>query len=234
MCATRRRVTHDTNAREVPCFIAGDTRADENIALTSIHTLFMREHNRLARELKRINPQWDSETLYQEARKIMGLTHSCLCSGTICLALELGHYPGYNAHVNPSIANVFATAAFRFAHLAIQPVVFRLDENYRENYRFPSVPLFKAFVTPWRVVFEGGIDPLVRGLIGRAAKLNTQDHMMVDALRERLFQFVERMAMDLGSLNMQRGVTTACLATTPGARYVACLSHRTRQSSLRF
>lgn len=45
---------------------------DENIALTSIHTLFLREHNRLVRDLKRLNPQWDSETLYQESRKIMG------------------------------------------------------------------------------------------------------------------------------------------------------------------
>ncbi|XP_008402076.1 myeloperoxidase-like, partial [Poecilia reticulata] len=72
MCATRRRVTNNTNAREVPCFIAGDGRVDENIALTSIHTLFVREHNRLARQLKRLNPQWDSETLYEEARKIMG------------------------------------------------------------------------------------------------------------------------------------------------------------------
>lgn len=29
--------------------------------------------------------------------------------------------------------------------------------------------------------------------------------MMVDALRERLFQFVQKLALDLGSLNMQRG-----------------------------
>uniref|UniRef100_A0A667X200 Myeloid-specific peroxidase n=1 Tax=Myripristis murdjan TaxID=586833 RepID=A0A667X200_9TELE len=213
MCATRARVTNNTNAREVPCFIAGDVRVDENIALTSLHTLFLREHNRLARELKRINPQWDSETLYQEARKIMGaytqvfvfrdyLPHIV---GDDVMRRQLGRYPGYNSNVDPSIANVFATAAYRFAHLAIQPVLSRLDANFRENTRFPSVPLYEAFFTPWRIVFEGGIDPLLRGLIGRPAKLNTQDQMMVDALRERLFQFVQHLALDLGSLNMQRG-----------------------------
>ncbi|KAM4719237.1 eosinophil peroxidase-like [Anableps anableps] len=213
MCATRRRVTNDPNAREVPCFIAGDGRVDENIALTSIHTLFVREHNRLARQLKRLNPHWDSETLYQEARKIMGaytqlfvfrdyLPHIV---GPDAMRRQLGRYPGYNPNVDPSISNVFATAAYRFAHLAIQPVLFRLDANYREHPRFPSVPLFKAFLTPWRVIFEGGVDPLLRGLLGRPAKLNTQDHMMVDALRERLFQFVQHLALDLGSLNMQRG-----------------------------
>lgn len=46
---------------------------------------------------------------------------------------------------------------------------------------------------------------MLRGLIGSPAKLNTQDHMLVDALRERLFQFVQHVALDLGSLNMQRG-----------------------------
>lgn len=37
-----------------------------------MHTLFMREHNRLATELRRLNPQWTGDKLYQEARKIVG------------------------------------------------------------------------------------------------------------------------------------------------------------------
>lgn len=37
-----------------------------------MHTLFMREHNRLATELKRLNPRWTGDKLYQEARKIVG------------------------------------------------------------------------------------------------------------------------------------------------------------------
>ncbi|XP_037122440.1 eosinophil peroxidase isoform X1 [Syngnathus acus] len=212
MCATRKRVTNDPNATEVPCFIGGDTRVDENIALTSMHTMFLREHNRLARALKRLNPQWDSETIYQETRKIMGayaevfiirdyLPHIV---GDDAMRRLLGRYPGYNSNVDPRISNVFATAAYRFAHLAIQPVLGRLGPDYTQDRQFPSVPLFKAFFTPWRIIFEGGIDSLVRGLVGGPAKLNTQDHMMVDAIRERLFQFVQHLALDLGSLNMQR------------------------------
>ena len=38
------------------CFLAGDTRCSENVNLATVHTIFMREHNRIARELKTINP----------------------------------------------------------------------------------------------------------------------------------------------------------------------------------
>ncbi|XP_062373245.1 eosinophil peroxidase-like [Sardina pilchardus] len=212
-CATRRPITNDTTAEEIPCFVAGDARVDENIGLTSIHTLFLREHNRLARALRQLNPHWSSETLYQEARKILGAYHQIIVYrdylehiiGPEVQNRYLGSYSGYNDSVDPSISNVFATAAYRFAHNTIQPLMFRLDENYNDHPQFPSVPLFKAFSTPWRLVFEGGVDPLIRGLVGRPAKLNTQDHMMVDALREKLFKFTAHLALDLGSLNLQRG-----------------------------
>lgn len=54
------------------CDCSGDGRVNENIALTSVHTLLLREHNRLARALAALNPTWNGERLYQEARKIMG------------------------------------------------------------------------------------------------------------------------------------------------------------------
>lgn len=40
--------------------------------LATMHTLFVREHNRLATNLRRLNPHWNGERLYQEARKIVG------------------------------------------------------------------------------------------------------------------------------------------------------------------
>uniref|UniRef100_UPI0037E930C5 eosinophil peroxidase-like n=1 Tax=Semicossyphus pulcher TaxID=241346 RepID=UPI0037E930C5 len=213
MCATRTRITNDVSVQEVPCFLAGDERSNENIGLTSLHTLLMREHNRLARALAKLNPHWDGERIYQEARKIMGAYFQVITFrdyllhivGPDFIAKQLSTYPGYDEDVDPSISNVFATAAYRFAHLMVQPFMFRLNETYEEHSEFPSPLLHKAFFTPWRILFEGGLDPILRGLVGRKAKLNTQDHMMHDELRERLFEFSKELALDLASLNMQRG-----------------------------
>jgi hypothetical protein len=52
-------------------FLAGEGRANENMALTSIHTLFLREHNRLARALVALNPQWSDERVFLESRAIL-------------------------------------------------------------------------------------------------------------------------------------------------------------------
>ena len=75
--------------------------------------------------------------------------------GPDLIAKELSTYPGNDEHVDPSISNVFATAAYRFAQLIVQPFIYRLDEKYQEHPDYPNLLLHKAFFTPWRVIFEG-------------------------------------------------------------------------------
>jgi len=65
-------VQMDASQRRVPCFQAGDPRANEQLGLLAMHTLWLREHNRVAGELLAINPHWDSDTVYHEARKVVG------------------------------------------------------------------------------------------------------------------------------------------------------------------
>ncbi|MEO8460738.1 MAG: peroxidase family protein, partial [Dokdonella sp.] len=53
-------------------FFAGDARVDEQVGLTSMHTLFMREHNHQVARLHQRHPNWSDEQLYQGARAIVG------------------------------------------------------------------------------------------------------------------------------------------------------------------
>ena len=82
----RRNVSVDNPIR---CFLAGDGRANEQvgestaascqlqpasvqIALTSLHTIWFRQHNFIAAKLLEMNADWDGERIFQEARKIVG------------------------------------------------------------------------------------------------------------------------------------------------------------------
>ncbi|GCB60430.1 hypothetical protein scyTo_0014169 [Scyliorhinus torazame] len=189
-----------------------DVRVNEQLGVLTFHTVFLREHNRLTRELKRLNPHWSGDTTYLEARKILGAFQQIinhrdylpLVIGPAATAKYLPAYKGYDESVNPSIANVFSTAVFRFGHLSIQPKLFRFGANYQEHPQFKNMDLHQTFFSPWRLIREGGVDPIMRGLLGKPSKLQTQNKMLPDELREKLFKLTAHLAMDLGSLNLQR------------------------------
>jgi len=60
---------------EPVCFGAGDVRVNEQPTLAIMHTIWMRQHNKIATELKALNPTWTDENIFQEARRIIAAQH---------------------------------------------------------------------------------------------------------------------------------------------------------------
>uniref|UniRef100_A0A8B9I483 Lactoperoxidase n=1 Tax=Anser brachyrhynchus TaxID=132585 RepID=A0A8B9I483_9AVES len=195
----------------IPCFKAGDKRVTENLGLSALHTVFLREHNRLVTKLGKLNPHWDGEKLYQESRKIVvAMTQIITYRDYLPLVLAeetnrwIPLYRGYNETVDPTVSNVFSLA-FRFGHTSVQPFVSRLDDSFQPMGSLSHVPLHLTFCASWRIITEGGVDPLIRGMVVDHAKLMKQNQMLVEELQNHLFEQTAVMGLDLAALNLQRG-----------------------------
>lgn len=130
--------------RNMFCFLAGDTRVNEQIHLTILHTLYLRDHNRMALELSLNNPHWDDERIYQETRHIMAaiVQHITLneflpmllgvrMMAETNLTEAEGHWHGYDSSAHTSPSQAFTTAAFRFGHTFIQSNVMRYSRHHQ-------------------------------------------------------------------------------------------------------
>ncbi|MDA1137805.1 MAG: hypothetical protein O3B01_04415 [Planctomycetota bacterium] len=187
-------------------FVAGDARSNEHSALISLHTLFVREHNRLADEIKAANPGFTDDEIYDRARKINAAQIPSITYNEYLPALlgegVLDEYQGYDPSVDATVTNEFSTALFRYGHSTIEEVMFRLDEEGNE---IPEghLTLRDAFWDPKKVTEEGGIDPVLRGIV--TLVMEKVDTKFVDSLRNFLFGQPGQGGMDLASLNIQRG-----------------------------
>ncbi len=183
--------------------VAGDRRTNEQPGLTVLHTAFMREHNRLAGLLASLHPRWDDETVYQEARRIVGAEMQAITYNEFLptlLGRALPRYRGYRADVNPGLSNLFATAAYRFGHSQVGPDVGVVDASFVE---IASIELADSFFNPGVIPTIGGIDPIVRYMaVDTAQRI---DNMIVGGLRNFLFGPPGAGGFDLASLNIQRG-----------------------------
>ena len=194
------------NPGKLGCFLAGDFRVNEQVVLTVMHTIWFREHNRIARELGKLNPSWDDERVFQEARRIVGaliqkityVDYLHLLFGQKVYDIVLGGFAGYDPRINPGIINAFATAAYRYGHTLIRPFFDRLQSNHLPTGTGP-LDLVDAFFNPDQFRISFGTDPLTRGLVTQNAR--RVDEFVSSGITNRLF----RQNLDLASLNLQRG-----------------------------
>ncbi|MGE0378161.1 MAG: peroxidase family protein [Planctomycetaceae bacterium] len=186
-------------------FLAGDVRANENIMLTSMHTLFVREHNRLATLIALRDPLATDEEIYQLARKIVGCEMQLITYQEFLPALMGPYAPVlsdclYEPGTNPAIANEFSTALFRFGHSLLSPQL-RMDGA---GLPVENIPLRNAFFNP--AMLTSNLLNADRLLIGASRGLcQDVDNQIVEDVRSFLFGPPGAGGMDLATLNIQRG-----------------------------
>ncbi|XP_036149555.1 LOW QUALITY PROTEIN: uncharacterized protein LOC105828648 [Monomorium pharaonis] len=210
--------THpECKARSGYCFIGGDGRASEQPALAVMHTMWIREHNRVMEGLRQVNPHWDGEKLFQETRRIISgmlqhITYNeflprILGWNAVSLyglkLLPQGYYKEYSPTCNPSVLNEFATAAFRIGHSLLRPHLPRMDRSYQNI--DPPILLRDGFFNPDMLYQENMIDEMIRGLV--TTPMETLDQFITGEVTNHLFEQrgIPHSGVDLIALNIHRG-----------------------------
>ncbi len=193
-------------------FLSGDVRANEQVGLTAMHTLFVREHNRLADMLAGQNPSWSDDALYNTSRAIVGaemqaITYReflpALLGKRNAYSLAPAHYQ-YDDTANAGISNEFSTAIYRFGH-SMLPEELKLARVHGSA--AGSLPLMDAFFDPTFLGSDadGSTRHMDQILLGLSTSVAQEiDTKVTDAVRNFLFGAPGSGGMDLAALNIQR------------------------------
>ena len=185
-------------------FVAGDVRANEHPLLISLHTVFVREHNRICDSLNRYYAHWGDELIYQRARKMVGAIiqaigyHEWLPAAGIALP----EYTGYHPSVDPGISQLVSAAAFQLAPTLISDQIVRLDKN-NDTLIQGNLTLREAIYQPALIPVAGGIEPYLRGASNRNQE--ELDWKIVDGIRNFLSNREGMPAMDLAVQEIMLG-----------------------------
>lgn len=150
-------------------YICGDPRCADDSLVAAIHVLMLREHNRLAQELREsAGPETTDEVLYQLARavvigKIQAITYNEFLPALI--GKESMRTPCYNVNANPVVSVEWAsTAALLFYSMTSERLVLR-GKNGGHPLLEASLDDMTAEVPKLGLHASVGIAPLLLGAI---------------------------------------------------------------------
>lgn len=163
------------------CFKSGDIRVNENVGLTLMHTIWMREHNRIARQLAAINPHWEDSQIFEETRRIIGAELQHISYNELLPALlgeevidEYGlrleteaFYTKYDIDTNPGVENSIASSVLPGVIYSMMPT--RL-ERYSSQLKMLGVrKMGDTYFNPSDLYDENKFDEYLMGLISQNA-----------------------------------------------------------------
>ncbi|XP_023933908.2 peroxidase isoform X1 [Bicyclus anynana] len=181
------------------CFNTGDVRGNMHPWLTSLHSLWVREHNRIARTLASLNPGWNSDKLYHEARRIVvaELQHISYKHWIPALTgkgfdeMFDSYDIGYNSDIDPTITNSFATAGFHFVNSLLDQDIEMLDENDKTT----AHRLKNSYFKPELLAEKKGLENILRGMVNQ--KSQKLDFNYDDDLHHHWLGGLDVMAVDI-------------------------------------
>ncbi|MEW7006219.1 peroxidase family protein [Lentilitoribacter sp. EG35] len=181
--------------------VAGDGRLNENVALTSLHTVFFRDHNFWIETLQEKAPHLSQEELYQSAKLIVGAEYQRIVYEEFIPALA-GSIPGqgpngfngYQSRVDGQISEEFAHAVYRVGHSMVTEKI----PYTTEDGTIKEISLVEAFLSPAKYE-ELGVDSIISG----STKFSHEriDENIVNAIRNQLLG----RPSDLAAINIARG-----------------------------
>jgi len=217
------------NKAPTTLFEAGDDRANMLPGLIALHTVFMREHNRLVEAVTtspvmhrhvldtmselpvRLEP---AEAVFRAAAAVVRAQYQAMVwyeylpalVGTAAAA-AIPPYTGYDASVDPSVSVEFATAAAQYwvsmlGDAVARPAALGGASATGGSAGSAPLPLRDAWFAPHRIVFEGGVEPVLRGALSTVAQ--AADLLVVEGARNG-FLGGAAVGLDLAAIMVQRG-----------------------------
>ncbi|XP_072384159.1 salivary peroxidase/catechol oxidase-like [Diabrotica undecimpunctata] len=188
------------------CFVSGDQRVNLHPQITVMYTLWIREHNRIAVELSRVNKHWDDERVFQEARKIViaeiqhityyeWLKH--LLDTKYLTIIE--KFSKYRDDIDPSVSNAFVTAAIRSMYSMLSENISFVDHNQKE---ISALILHKTYNKPEVVTKDENFNLILRGLSNQVAQKISNFYSNE---LNNMFLADDNYGYDIVSLDIQRG-----------------------------
>ncbi|XP_050432036.1 peroxidase-like [Adelges cooleyi] len=202
------------NANTV-CYDAGDLRVNQHPDIAVSTTTLLRLHNSLTDELKQINPRWQDERLYQEARRLLIAMYQHVAYNEFVPAIlgsdfsrvnqllpqKNGFDDNYNQSENPNTFTSFTSAAFRAMHSYIQGKLNLVNESRKTK---AKIVLSDFFLRTDLVQKDDNYDSFTRGMLTQQAQ--GQDRFFTAEVSDKLFKGTSPFGgQDLISIDIQRG-----------------------------